>query len=169
MTYSLFVPAAYIIMNMVQTGLSLFLAIWILTLHHHSPQTPVPDCMKAAVFGCMAKMLCFKDTKANHGRDSPKVSPLRMNGMENQELGNDRQANDTKKYSSETKLPPDVVAYIRRLEERDQEREEEDSNRSDWERVGHIVDRFLLVFFLALAAFEMVFFITTTYYRFNIV
>ncbi len=157
-----YIPATFIIASMAQTGLSLVLAIIVLALHHHSPDTPVPACVRSLVFGCMAKMLCFRDP--GNTRLSPKVAPEKRGLPPNAVTVQDLEKTVPVPQQPGLQLPDDIARYIRKLMEKEEETEFVESNKSDWERVGHIVDRFLLIFFLLLTTVEIVFFIVVTYY-----
>ena len=69
------VPAAYVVLAMFLTSVSLLLTVIVLNLYHHHPYTRVPSCLRAMSFGCFARLLCVDVAGANGNRKG-KIVPV---------------------------------------------------------------------------------------------
>ncbi len=172
------------VISLGQTCLSLLLTIWIVNIFHRFPIRPVPGCVRSLVLGCLARMVCMRQTERPEPSDRNSDTLLRhLTGYPTMFHANEPSGISPKfgRFSAEMDgkdqfphprrmihaigstyndremtLPADVIQYIRVIMRKDKERSESQQMKDEWMLVARVLDRVFFWIMMAMVVVEMV-------------
>ena len=141
--------AIFIINIMCLISVSLIITIWILNLYYHSDDKPVPKWIKRLILEWIAAMPCVKcerpSTKVSSKNEMPDEKVI-MGSVETIVVHDDIPSPE--KPRKEIILPDYVSAFIQHSMEKEEAAAILDQNKSDWQSLARVMDRFFLIIFL---------------------
>ena len=145
----------------------LVISIWILNLYYHSADKPVPKWIKWLVLEWLATTVCLKCrcpvskvSAANSGSPDTRIV---MGSVASINVNED--FSSRKKTGKEIIQPGYVCAFIPRSVEKEEAAAISDQNKSDWQSLARVLDRFFLG--ISLVAIIIITVMTYTAYNWN--
>ena len=159
--------ASFIINIMCLLSASLVISIWILNLYFHSDDKPVPKWIKWLVLEWLATTVCLKCrcpvSKVSAANSGSPETRIVMGSVASINVNED--FSSRKKTGKEIIQPGYVCAFIPRSVEKEEAAAISDQNKSDWQSLARVLDRFFLV--ISLVAIIIITVMTYTEYNSN--
>ena len=119
---------------MLITSLSLVATLAVLNLHHHSPNKPVPGILRLLLLKGLARCVCMYKQPSNA------VKPIKHDQWQLHL----QDVNDQKFKPENCNLPSEILQFIRKKLEDEEENDRLSNNTSDWHHAANVLDRFFL-------------------------
>ena len=133
--------ALYTVFSMSISAIALLSTVFVLAVHHHSPDKPVPHWIRATVLRHFAFIVCMT-SRDGKNKATHKVKPVQTVSKPMAVVSLDQELKNTG-----TKIPDDLVDFLEILKKEHNEKQAGERNSEDWQRVASVLDRlFLLVY-----------------------